>query len=89
MEDVCKKQGIQPSDYDLKHHNHILDLTTTIRFCNLPNKAQLEMVEAEKKRVESNVTIGLTLNDGKLYLYNTFIFPCSFTLLKKNLSNVL
>ncbi|CAH0729773.1 unnamed protein product, partial [Brenthis ino] len=65
LEDVCKKQGIQPSDYNLKHHNHILDLTTTIRFCNLPNKAQLEMVEAEKKRVESNLTIGLTLNDGE------------------------
>lgn len=25
------------------------------------------MVEAEKKRVESNVTIGLTLNDGNFY----------------------
>ncbi|XP_052741641.1 tether containing UBX domain for GLUT4 isoform X2 [Bicyclus anynana] len=65
LEDVCAKQGFQPTDYDLKHHNHILDLTTTIRFCNLPNKAVLEMVEAEKKRIESNVTIGLTLNDGE------------------------
>ncbi|CAH2091124.1 unnamed protein product [Euphydryas editha] len=65
LEDVCAKQGLQPNDYDLKHHKNILDLTTTVRFCNLPNKAFLEMVEAEKKRVETNVTIGLTLNDGE------------------------
>lgn len=65
LEDVCKKQGIPPSNYNLKHHNHILDLTTTIRFCNIPNKALLEMVETEKKREESNVTIRLTLNDGE------------------------
>ncbi|XP_021181445.3 tether containing UBX domain for GLUT4 [Helicoverpa armigera] len=65
LEDVCHKQGLQPSDYDLKHHNHILDLTTTVRFSNLPNKAMLEMVEADKKRQESNVTIGLQLEDGE------------------------
>lgn len=65
LEDVCQKQGFQPSDYDLKHHNHILDLTTTVRFSNLPNKATLEMVEADKKREEFNVTIGLQLEDGE------------------------
>ncbi|CAH0694121.1 unnamed protein product [Spodoptera exigua] len=65
LEDVCRKQGFEPSDYDLKHHNHVLDLTTTIRFSNLPNKAMLEMVEAERKRQESNVTIGLQLEDGE------------------------
>ncbi|KAJ8713500.1 hypothetical protein PYW07_013870 [Mythimna separata] len=65
LEDVCAKQGFQPSDYDLKHHNHILDLTTTVRFSNLPNKATLEMVEADRKREEVNVTIGLQLEDGE------------------------
>ncbi|XP_068618408.1 tether containing UBX domain for GLUT4 [Battus philenor] len=65
LEDVCTKQGFQPSEYDLKHHNTILDLTTTIRFCNLPNKAMLEMVETDRKRIETNVTIGLTLKDGE------------------------
>lgn len=64
LEDVCKKQGYQPSDYDLKHHNHVLDLTTTVRFSNIPNKACLEMVENETKRTETNVTVGLTLEDG-------------------------
>ncbi|KAM3966275.1 tether containing UBX domain for GLUT4 isoform 1-T2 [Aphomia sociella] len=65
LEDVCMKQGFQPTDYDLKHHNHILDLTTTVRFSNIPNKATLEMVETEKRRQESNVTIGLLLEDGE------------------------
>ncbi|KPJ20980.1 Tether containing UBX domain for GLUT4 [Papilio machaon] len=65
LEDVCAKQGFQPTDYDLKHHKTILDLTTTIRFCNLPNKAMLELVETERKRVETDVTIGLMLDDGK------------------------
>jgi tether containing UBX domain for GLUT4 len=67
LEDVCNKQGFQAIDYDLKHHNHILDLTTTIRFSNLPNKAMLEMVEAEKKREESVVTVGLLLEDGNIH----------------------
>ncbi|XP_032520884.2 tether containing UBX domain for GLUT4 [Danaus plexippus] len=65
LEDVCAKHGFEATEYDLKHHNHVLDLTTTIRFCNLPNKALLEMVEAERKRLESNVTVGLMLNDGE------------------------
>ncbi|XP_014368869.2 tether containing UBX domain for GLUT4 [Papilio machaon] len=65
LEDVCAKQGFQPTDYDLKHHKTILDLTTTIRFCNLPNKAMLELVETERKRVETDVTIGLMLDDGE------------------------
>ncbi|CAG4947717.1 unnamed protein product [Parnassius apollo] len=77
LEDVCAKQGFQPEDYDLKHHNKVLDLTTTIRFCNLPNKAMLEMVEAEKRRVESNVTIALLLDNGER---RTGTFPPSTSL---------
>lgn len=65
LENVCNKQGFQSNDYDLKYHNHILDLTTTLRFSNIPNKATLEMVEAERKWEESNVTIALLLEDGE------------------------
>ncbi|KAI5645389.1 TUG ubiquitin-like domain-containing protein [Phthorimaea operculella] len=64
LEDACAKHGFEATQYDLKHHNHILDLSTTLRFSNLPNKATLEMVEAERTRNESNVTIGLLLEDG-------------------------
>ncbi|XP_072947378.1 tether containing UBX domain for GLUT4 [Epargyreus clarus] len=77
LEDVCVKQGFQSEEYDLKHHNKVLDLTTTVRFCNLPNKAMLEMVETEKKRVESNVVIGLHLEDGER---KTGDFPSKTTL---------
>lgn len=42
-----------------------MDLTNTVRFSNLPNKAMLEMVEVERKREEVNVTVGLQLEDGK------------------------
>ena len=74
MEDVCIKHGLKPSDYDLKHHNKILDLTTSIRFSNLPNKATVEIVEAEKKREEANVTIGLQLGDGKYHIKDSYVY---------------
>ncbi|KAJ2944380.1 hypothetical protein O0L34_g18382 [Tuta absoluta] len=64
LEDACAKHGFEATQYDLKHHNHVLDLSTTLRFSNLPNKATLEMVEAERIRNETNVTIGLLLEDG-------------------------
>ncbi|XP_047534689.1 tether containing UBX domain for GLUT4 isoform X1 [Vanessa atalanta] len=92
LEDVCAKQGLEPNDYDLKHHKHILDLTTTVRFCNLPNKAFLEMVEAEKKRVESNVTIGLMLNDGERmtgdFTPNTSLYDLIMSLAPNELPNL-
>lgn len=73
LEDVCAKQGFRPTEYDLKHHNHILDPTTTIRWSNLPNRATLEMVEAERTRQETNVVIGLLLEDGMAFSYISFI----------------
>lgn len=30
------------------------------------------MVEADRKRIESNVTVGLLLDDGKIRIYNIF-----------------
>lgn len=44
-----------------------MDLTNTIRFSNLPNKATLEMVETDRKREEVNVTVGLQLEDGEFF----------------------
>lgn len=65
LEDVCEKQGFQPDEYGLKHYNQVIDLTSTIRWSNIPNKATLEMVEAERSRHETNVTIGLQFEDGE------------------------
>ncbi|CAG4950150.1 unnamed protein product [Colias eurytheme] len=92
LEDVCEKQGYEASEYNLKHHNHIVDLTTTIRFCNIPNKATLEMVEADKKRVEANVTVGLLLDDGERrtaeFAPHTYLFDLVTSLADNELSTM-
>ena len=47
-----------PSSFSLlpssppRHHSKVLDLTTTFRYANLPNNAKLEMVAADKPRVQ-------------------------------------
>ncbi|KAH1008869.1 hypothetical protein HUJ05_009372 [Dendroctonus ponderosae] len=64
IEEVCKKQGLNAGDYDIKHHNKVLDTTTTFRFSGLPNNAQLELAAALKQRAEGNVTLAVNLEDG-------------------------
>ncbi|XP_031628369.1 tether containing UBX domain for GLUT4 [Contarinia nasturtii] len=64
LEDVCEKHKFDPNEYDLKHHKRILDLTTSFRFSGLPNNAQLEMVEAQKKRQDAEVELVVQLSDG-------------------------
>lgn len=64
MEEACKKQNLKPEDYDLKHHNKVLDTTTTFRFSGLPNNAQLELVNATKLRSDADVTLALNLENG-------------------------
>lgn len=64
LEEVCEKHKFDPNVYDLKHHKRILDLTTSFRFSGLPNNAQLEMVEAQKKRQDAEVELVVQLSDG-------------------------
>lgn len=64
LEEVCKKQGFKPEEYDITHHNHVLDTTQIIRFTGLPNNAFLEMAAAQKTRQEKNVVLGLQLESG-------------------------
>ncbi|XP_044737685.1 tether containing UBX domain for GLUT4 [Chrysoperla carnea] len=64
LEEVCKKQGLNSSDYDIKHHNQVLDTTVLMQFSGLPNNAQLELSTATKTRVESEVILGLQLESG-------------------------
>lgn len=64
MEEVCEKHKFDPNEHDLKHHKRIVDLTTPYRFAGLPNNALLEMVEAEKKRQDSEVELVVQLGDG-------------------------
>lgn len=61
---MCKKQGLNPHEFDIKHHNKILDTTTSFRFSGLPNNAQLELAPAAKNRQEGDVTLAVNLEDG-------------------------
>ncbi|XP_061088678.1 tether containing UBX domain for GLUT4 isoform X2 [Conger conger] len=65
LEDVCKKQGFSPDDYDLKFQRTVLDLSLQWRFASLPNNAKLEMVPGTRQRAgETRVRIALQLEDG-------------------------
>lgn len=61
---MCEKYKFDPNEYDLKHHKRILDLSTSFRFSGLPNNAQLEMVDAQKKRQDVEVELVLQLANG-------------------------
>lgn len=64
LEEVCRKHGFKAEEYDIKHHNHVMDLTSAIRFSGLPNNAQLEMAPIAKQRKESEVTVALQSESG-------------------------
>lgn len=68
IEEVCKKHGFSPEEYDIRHHKQILDINATLRFSGLPNNAQLELCTSTKTRVESEVTIGIHLESGNRLL---------------------
>ena len=66
LEEVCKKQGFLPSeDYNLIHGRKTLDVTLSVRYANLPNNCKLELIKAEKSRVEQEVVIALQLENGE------------------------
>lgn len=65
LEQTCEKHKLNVDEFDLKHHNKILDLSLMFRFAGIPNNANLEMVPiVGNKRVEQEVTICLQLEDG-------------------------
>ncbi|CAG9864464.1 unnamed protein product [Phyllotreta striolata] len=65
LEEVCQKQRLKSDEFDLKHHNKVLDTSQTFRFSGLPNNAQLELVPATRAREESEVTLAATLETGQ------------------------
>uniref|UniRef100_T1J1W1 TUG ubiquitin-like domain-containing protein n=1 Tax=Strigamia maritima TaxID=126957 RepID=T1J1W1_STRMM len=77
LEDVCIKQGLKSEEFDLKHYNKILDPSSTVQFSNLPNNAQLELVDITKPRKEEDVKIALQLEDGQRFIHT---FASSLTL---------
>ncbi|XP_051889229.1 tether containing UBX domain for GLUT4 isoform X2 [Pristis pectinata] len=79
LEEVCRKQNLDPEEYALKFQRTVLDLSQQWRFANVPNNAKLEMVAATRQRVgtESKVRIALQLEDGSRLQH---LFPSSLTL---------
>ncbi|XP_032726250.1 tether containing UBX domain for GLUT4 isoform X1 [Lontra canadensis] len=73
LEDTCRRQDFNPSEYDLKFQRNVLDLSLQWRFANLPNNAKLEMVPISRSREgpENTVRIALQLDDGSR-LQDTF-----------------
>ncbi|KAF8793473.1 Tether containing UBX domain for GLUT4 [Argiope bruennichi] len=65
LEEACKKQKINPSEFEIRHYNRILDLSLPIRFANIPNNAQLELQPASQSRADSLVTVALQLESGE------------------------
>ncbi|XP_039447168.1 tether containing UBX domain for GLUT4 [Culex pipiens pallens] len=64
LEQVCAKHNFNAAEYDLKHHNKVMDLSAMFRFSGLPNNALLEMTEAKKIRTEADVQLAVQLEDG-------------------------
>uniref|UniRef100_A0A1Y9H9L5 UBX domain-containing protein n=1 Tax=Anopheles farauti TaxID=69004 RepID=A0A1Y9H9L5_9DIPT len=73
LETVCRKYNFPQDEFDLLHHNKVLDLSTMFRFSGLPNNAQLEMAKAKRVRTEDeDVTVQLQLEDGTRTVNGTF-----------------
>ncbi|XP_067914525.1 tether containing UBX domain for GLUT4 isoform X2 [Heterodontus francisci] len=79
LEEVCRKQKLDPEEYALKFQRTVLDLSQQWRFANVPNNAKLEMVAAARQHVgsESKVRIALQLEDGSRLQH---LFQSSLTL---------
>ena len=48
----------------IRHFRRTLDASNTVRYANLPNNSQLELIEASTRRVAANVTVNLVTESG-------------------------
>lgn len=64
LQEVCKKQGLETSNYDLVFQKKHLDVTLTFRLSGVPNNAQLELVKLDKgPRQLSEISVCLQLEN--------------------------
>ncbi|XP_046403355.1 tether containing UBX domain for GLUT4 [Ischnura elegans] len=68
LEQACSKHGFNAQEFDLRHHNKIMNLDDVIRFTGLPNNALLEMVTTTKTRKDSEVTLGVQIETGERFM---------------------
>jgi hypothetical protein len=64
IEESCKKQGLDPSEYDVIFQRRRLDIASTLRLAAVPNNAMLELKRLDIPRKFEDVIIALQLEDG-------------------------
>ncbi|XP_045136585.1 tether containing UBX domain for GLUT4-like isoform X2 [Portunus trituberculatus] len=77
IEEASLKQGLNPDQYDLKHLRRVLDSSSNVRHAGLPNRCQLEMVEAPVLRSPASVNVHIATELGLRLVHD---FPCTTTL---------
>ncbi|XP_064083678.1 tether containing UBX domain for GLUT4-like [Macrobrachium nipponense] len=70
IEDACKKEKFDPDQYDLKHLQRTLDSSSTVRYTNLPNKCQLELVQCTVPRKSSVITVNVAADAGTRFVHD-------------------
>ncbi|KAK2723299.1 tether containing UBX domain for GLUT4-like [Artemia franciscana] len=65
IEQACVKYSYEPCQFDLKHIKRVLKPDSTVRFEQIPNNAQLELVPVERKRRETSVQVFVQLPSGE------------------------
>jgi hypothetical protein len=61
LEDACKKRNLDPDRHRLKRNNKILDNTLSVRYANVPNLAELELIEVDVVSEENEKPIKLAV----------------------------
>lgn len=77
IEEASLKQGLNPDQYELKHLRRVLDSSSNVRHAGLPNRCQLEMVEAPVLRSPASVSVHIATESGLRLVHD---FPCTTTL---------
>ncbi|XP_050726349.1 tether containing UBX domain for GLUT4-like [Eriocheir sinensis] len=77
IEEASLKHSLNPDHYDLVHLRRALDTGSSVRHAGLPNRCQLEMVEAAVPRSPANVTVHIATETGLRLVHD---FPCTTTL---------
>lgn len=77
IEEASLKQGLNSDQYELKHLRRVLDTSSSVRHAGLPNRCQLEMVEAAVLRSPVSVTVHIATESGLRLVHD---FPCTTTL---------
>jgi len=54
LEDACEKKKLDPDAHRLQRNNKVLDNSLSIRYANIPNLGELELVEIDKKLLEKD-----------------------------------